>query len=171
MSDGFWTSILFDGVVLSVALGIVVLGSLGYNPRLWLQDAPPRARALATPLTNAERRVRLVVGILFFTTLAGVTVWSAARLLARHGETLSFGAVFSHFLGVFLVFNLFDLLVVDWLILLAFRPEFLTRLSVPGLSYEEIVGSYSYHFRAFIRGVGLIVVVSLIVGSLTYLLR
>jgi len=78
-----------DGATLSAALTVVILGSLAYNPRLWLQDAPPRVRALAPPLTNAERRNRLAVAALVILAIAGVTLWSATRLIARDGPAVS----------------------------------------------------------------------------------
>jgi len=84
-----WSAIVVDGATLSAALTVVILGSLAYNPRLWLQDAPPRVRALAPPLTDAERRHRLVVAALIFLAIAGVTVWSASRLIARDGPVVT----------------------------------------------------------------------------------
>jgi hypothetical protein len=157
-----------DALVLCSALGIVILGSLAYNPRLWLNDAPPRARALAPPLNDVERRDRNIVAALFLLALVLPTVWSAMRLVRRYGQTLSFGAAFGHYLGVFFLFNLFDLLIIDWLVLLVLKPAFLSRLSVPGLTYEETVGGYRYHFTAFLKGMGFIFAFSLLAAAATY---
>jgi hypothetical protein len=165
----FWTSVLVDGTVLSIAVSIVILGSLAYNPRLWIGDAPEPVRRLAPPLSAAERRDRWVVAGLFLLTVVAVTAWSASRLIAREG-TPSFGTLLIHFLGVFFLFNLVDLVVIDWLVLLGMRPRFLSRLSVPGLSYEETVGGYRYHFVAFLKGLGVITVLALIAASATYAL-
>jgi hypothetical protein len=164
-----WTAILADGAVLSTALGIVILGSLAYNPRLWINDAPPRARALAAPLTARERRDRTIVAVLFLLAIIGSATWSGARLVARHGGDVSFTIALVHFLGVFFLFNLFDLVVIDWLVVLQMRPGFVRRLSVPGLSYEETVGDYRYHFRAFLKGIGFIVVCALLAAAVTSL--
>ena len=164
MIDAFWP-VVVDGAVLCAALGTLILGSLAYNPRLWLNDAPPRVRALAPPLTPDEQRARLVTGVLFLVILIAVSAWSAARLYARHAAAPPFAMVFAHFVAVFFLFNLFDLVVIDWLIVLIVRPRFLTRLSVPDLSYEETVGGYGYHFRAFIKGIAVITVFSLIAAS------
>jgi hypothetical protein len=163
-----WAAIAFDGVVLCAALGVVILGSLAYNPRLWLNDAPPRTRALAAPLNGRERRDRNVVGVLFLLALVGATAWSAARLIRLHGATLSFATAFRHYLGVFFLFNLFDLLVIDWLVLLVLRPAFLSRLSAPGLTYEETVGGYGYHFIAFLKGMAFILALSLLAATVAY---
>jgi hypothetical protein len=158
-------TILIDAAVLCAALGTVIVGSLAYNPRLWLQDAPPRARALAPPLSPSERRVRLLVAGLFVVALVSVTAWSGQKLIARHGATLRFATALAHYLAVFSLFNLFDLLVIDWLLLLVMRPAFLSRLSVPGLSYEETVGGFRYHFRAFLKGLGFVAAMSLIAAG------
>ena len=158
-----------DGVVLSIALGVVIVGSLAYNPRLWINDAPPRVRALTAPLTARERRDRNIVAALFLVTLVAVAVWSAGRLFARYAESVPVAVVFGHFLGVMFLFNLFDLVVIDWLMLLVMRPAFIQRLHVPGLSYEETVGSYGYHFRAFLKGMGFVVLFSLVATLAVFL--
>jgi len=163
--------ILIEGAVLSAALSTVIVASVLYNPRLWINDAPPRVRELAPPLTAVERRARSITGTLLLLTFAVVTIWSAVRLLARYGETLSIATAFWHFLGVFFLFNLFDLVVIDWLVLLVLRPRALTRLSVPGLTHEETVGSFAYHFRGFVIGLGIITVGGLMAALLTYLAK
>ena len=162
-----WTAILIDGAVLSSALGVVILGSLAYNSRLWLNDAPRRVRELSPSLTPRERRERNVVAAIFLVTIVGATIWSSDRLLARHGEMLSFANALAHFLGVFFLFNVFDLLVIDYLVLLVLRPAFLARLAVAGLTYEETVGGYGYHFAAFIKGMAFIVTFSLLAAGLS----
>jgi hypothetical protein len=167
--NAFWTFVLVDGVTLSAALTIVILGSLAYNPRLWIGDAPEPVRKLTPALGPAERRDRWVVAGVFLLTIVAATAWSAARLISREG-TPSFATILIHFLGVFFIFNLVDLVVIDWLVLLVIRPRFLFRLSVPGLSYEETVGGYGYHFVAFLKGFGFITVMALVAASATYAL-
>jgi hypothetical protein len=96
-------AILIDGAVLSASLTAVILVSLFYNPRIWINDAPPRVRTLAPPLTVIECRARAIAGLLLLLTFVTVTLWSAGRLLTRHEATLSLGTAFSHFVGVFFV--------------------------------------------------------------------
>ena len=163
-------AILIDGLVLSAALMAVILASLLYNPRLWINDAPPRVRLLAPPLTVRERRARTITGLFLLLTFTAVTLWSATKLLNRDGEALSLTTAVGHFVGVFFLFNVFDLIVIDWLFLLVLRPRML-QLSVPGLSYEETVGSYGHHFRGFIIGLGFVTVGGVIAGLITYAVK
>ena len=158
---------MVEAGVVCAALGLVIVGSLRYNPRLWVNDLPPDVRQLVTPLTPAERRDRNVVAALFLLTMVGTSWWVGARLIARYGETLTFAAALRHFLAVFFLFNLFDLVVIDWLMLLVMKPAFIARLGVPGLSYEETVGGYGYHFLGFLKGMGFILVAGLVAAGLT----
>ena len=169
--DLSWRAILIEGTVLSAALTLVIVGSLAYNPRIWREDAPPRARALVPPLSPSERRARNVVAALVFLTIVAVTVWSASRLVARLGPDVSYLSAFWHFAGVFMMFNLVDLVVIDWLILLVLRPRYLLQFTVPGLSYEESVGNYSYHFIGFLKGLGFVTAMSAIAATAIFLVR
>jgi len=57
------------------------------------------------------------------------------------------------FLGVFtvlLVFNVVDLLVLDWLIFVTIRPGIVV---LPGTEDAEGYRDYGFHFRAFLKGV------------------
>lgn len=163
-----WTAVLVDAGVVCAALGLVIVGSLAYNPRLWVNDLPPPVRAMVPPLTPAERRDRNIVAALFLGAMVATTWWAAARLIARSGATLSFATAFGHFLAVFFLFNLFDLVVIDWLMLLVLKPSFLAGIAVPGLSYEETVGGYGYHFGAFLKGMVFILVASALAAGFTF---
>ncbi|MCC7209543.1 MAG: hypothetical protein IT323_19700, partial [Anaerolineae bacterium] len=50
--------IVADGALYSGVLGVAILGSLAWNPRLWIQDFPKALREQTPPLNNTERRQR-----------------------------------------------------------------------------------------------------------------
>jgi hypothetical protein len=161
--------ILRDGAVLSLTLGAILIGSLAVNARLWLQDAPKEIRDQAPPLSPRERRQRALVGVLFLTTLLGNLLVSLAGLVARSGGAPSFLAAFVHVYGVLMVFNLFDLLIVDYLLGLIIRPKFLRVFETPGLSYEKVFGGFGYHFKAFCKGsVMLAGMAAFVAGALSF---
>ncbi len=68
--------VVIDGTLLSLILGAMIMGSLVYNPRLWLQDYPKAVQAKSVfelareaaptphdnPLPAADARLALPVG-------------------------------------------------------------------------------------------------------------
>ena len=53
------TDILIYGLLMSIVTGVLILGSLYINPRIWLQDYPAEIRAKVPPNTPDEKRAQL----------------------------------------------------------------------------------------------------------------
>jgi hypothetical protein len=93
---------------------------------------------------------------------AGVVVLSVVRLAKIGSESI----FFSVFLGTFvvlLVFNAVDLLILDWLVFVTFRPKIVV---LPGTEGAEGYGDYGFHFRAFLRGLAGSFVGSIVVAGM-----
>src|SRR5215217_7039814 len=117
-------SILAEGLLLSLLLSLIVLVSIRFNPRLWLQDAPPEMQALVAPMTPTEKRQKKIVAA-FVLGLPVLILWlSITRLHADSVGSPSVAAVFLDAFGVLMVFNLFDLLILDYLLLMIIKPKF-----------------------------------------------
>jgi hypothetical protein len=85
-------------------------------------------------------------------------------LAARTGQA----AFLPLFLGTYLVFeivNLFDLLVIDYLVLLVLKPK---SLFIPGALALVQEQGYGFHFKGFLKGSVLGVVLSAAI-ALTWL--
>jgi len=59
-----------------------------------------------------------------------------------------------------MVFNVFDLLVLDWLLFCTIQPRF---MALPGTEGMAAYGDYGFHAVGFLKGT----VFSLVAGSLT----
>jgi hypothetical protein len=144
-------NILAEGLLLSLLLSLVVLGSIRFNPRLWLQDAPPQIKALVAPMTPTEKRQQKLVAA-FILGLPVLILWlSITRLHAQSVSNPSFITVFLDAFGVLMVFNLFDLLVLDYLLLTIIKPKFAI---IPGTEavHQQYLYSYRFHFVGFLKG-------------------
>lgn len=158
---------LYYGALLSIGLSAIILVSLRYWPMVWIHDAPAEVRAVARPLTEAERRVRWVVTVLFFGWMAVILVASLAALRALSGGSPSFiDTALSTFI-IFMTFNLVDLLLLDWLLVETMRPSF---LAFPGVDQPAAFGGYTYHFIGFLKGTLGGAVFSLVVAALVVLI-
>lgn len=160
-------SILVEGLFLSLGLSVVILVSLSINPRIWLQDYPPEIKARVAPQTPLEKQQRAIVAVCFLAVAVGVLFVSTMRLHAENGGSPSFLAIFLNSYAVLQVFNLFDVVVLDYLLLTVIRPTFAT---IPGS--EAVIESISlssvlrFHFVGFLQGCIYLAVVSLIVAAL-----
>ena len=72
----------------------------------------------------------------------------------------SFWELAAHAFGVIFIFNLFDLLILDWLILCRFTPRWVL---LPGAERMEIAKPYYQHFKGFLSGT----IVAALVGIAT----
>ena len=142
--------LLRDGALLCGVVGPLVMGSLYYNPEIWLQDYPPDVRERYGPPRRPEtRRQKLLVAgpMVMFVLLW--PVYSTLRRRSANGGRLSFPAAFLHAAGLIGVFNLFDAVVLDYLILTRMNPRFAILPGTEGLAGYQDLGLQG---RAFLKG-------------------
>jgi hypothetical protein len=140
-----------DGALLSGVLGALALGSLYYNAEIWHQDYPPDVREKAGPMSAAAKRQRAVVAVPLILTALGVPVYSNLKLKRRNRGELSFLSAFVNAYAVGQMWNLFDLLVLDYL-LFKLRPDFAV---LPGTEGMAAYDDFSFSVRGFLKGLWL----------------
>ena len=155
--------IILYGTVLSVIASIFLIGVLRFNPRLFLQDYPEDIQKQVPPKTAKEKRQSLVVGIPFLFLLIAVPFVSTLTLKQQGGEAISFLSLFLNAFGVMFIFNLVDLLLLDWLMFCFITPSFVI---IPGTEGMKEYKDYGYHFRAFLKGTILSVVAGLVIAGI-----
>lgn len=158
----FYHSFLY-GAILSGVLTILILGSLYINPEMWLHDAPREVQEKHGPMsTRAWRQRNWLIGA-FAVALVGIIGLSLYQLPAVVGESLTFLTLFLHLWIMFMLFNIVDLLLIDWLIVEFLCPDFIVQSSVGRLMAER---NYWFHWQAFLKGSVGILVVSLLLAGL-----
>jgi hypothetical protein len=151
--------ILLNGTVLSLVLGAIVIVSLIYNARLWLQDYPKPIRDRVPPLSAAEKRGRIVVGVLLLGTLLGGILLETFHLRRESAGSLSFGVAYLDIFLLLLIFNLFDALVIDFFIISLLKPRFVI---LPGTEdLKDTLIDYRKQVIDFLKGLVFCVVASL----------
>lgn len=149
---------LLNGIILSLVLGVVVMGSLIYNARLWLQDYPKPIQEKVPPLSPAEKRERVVVAVLVMGILLGGLILETLQLRADPG-VISFGPAYLNFFSMLFIFNLFDALVLDLFILTLLKPKFAIHAGAEGMEY--LFNDYRKQLVDFLKGIVFCVVASL----------
>jgi hypothetical protein len=159
---------LLYGAILSVLLSVLIVGSLYWRPMIWIGDAPKEVRAVAPPPTAADRRAKLILGVVFIAVLLGVIAKALLGLRNLSSGALTFSDAFLVTFIIFETFNLVDLLIIDWLIVEWWRPSFIT---FPGAEGMNFFGGYVYHFRGFLIGTVMVLLGSLgVAGVAVWLL-
>jgi hypothetical protein len=110
-----WTTAAFAAGYI-VVLSAVLLAMSLRNPRLMLRGYPDQVRAAVPPKTAAERRETVCWGVPILGLTLGMPL--AATIVARlQLPGPSFTEAFVNAFVVMIAFDLFDWLVVDWLVL------------------------------------------------------
>jgi hypothetical protein len=159
--------ILLDGAILSILASLFLIGTLCFNPRLFLQDYPQGIQSLVPAKTPKEKRQSLIVGIPFLLLLVVVPFLSTLSLMRQSSGEVTFFQLFLHAFGVIFIFNIVDLIVLDWLMFCTWTPSFLV---IPGSEGSETYKDYFYHFKASIIGTILSVVGGLLIAGCLSLL-
>ncbi len=157
---------LLYGLILSVLLLGVLLAAASLKPVVPASVVPPDVPAYAVPpeVEARRQRKRLLVPVLL--AIVG-TLTAAVWTLPAAGIAPSFATVFACGFLVAFVFNLFDLLVIDWLLIVAWRPRWFVP---PGTEGDAANRTYRFHFVGFLKGLGFCVVAGLFAATLNGLI-
>lgn len=154
---------LIWGSVLSLYLGIAFVGLLFVNAEMWLADYPPDIRKAFGPMGPGARAQRAWLGIPVVLMALAIVVYATVRFVETYPESSDFAGVALHTFVMLMVFNIVDLLVIDWLVFVRIRPAFVVLPGTEGLAGYD---SYGFHARAFFKGTLGIAVASLVIAGI-----
>lgn len=157
--------VLKAAVVTSILFVVIVLVSLTYNPRLWIQDFPKEMQAEMAPLSRGERLARGLVAILLLGVVIGIPLLSVLRLKSIQGS-ITFLEGFLHIWLIFMSVNIVDLVIIDWAIGVWWQPEFLSTPEIDPLSQYN---TYQFHVIEHFKGTVLLTAVALVLSALVSL--
>ncbi|HRF47760.1 MAG TPA: hypothetical protein PLC98_09060 [Anaerolineales bacterium] len=148
-----WIDVLENGVffggLITAWMIVVVIGSLRWNPEIWVHDAPPEMRAALPPKSDLARRQTTWVAAVMFAGLAALLIGQIVELNTRLRGSPGFLPIFvAIWLGL-QTFNLIDLVLIDWLLIETIRPSWAT---LPGAEAFAERRFYGFHFRGFLKG-------------------
>src|SRR5262245_28788879 len=111
---------LIFGVYLSAMLTALVIASLRINNEMWLNDYPEDIRAKWGPMSARAKRMQRWVALLMFALIIGLLVLQLVTLVRASGG-FSFGEVALSLWTSLMLFNLVDLVLIDWLFLIVLQ--------------------------------------------------
>lgn len=155
---------ILEGLVYSVVLGAIVTISQLFNARLWINDYPKAIQNIVPKRTKKEIIEKLSIGIPFILIMFGYPIYSTIVLKETMSTDYTFMAGFLNTFIICSTFNVFDLVVLDWLIFCYINPKYLVLEGTEGLKeYKD----YGFHLRAAFKGFLFTVIISGITAVLT----
>ncbi len=100
----------------------------------------------------------LLLGMLIGVPFAVALLWRTATLGSD-----SFWELSAYVFGVLFIFNLVDLVILDWLIVCWIKPRWVI---LPGTEHIAIPNPYLHHFKEFLMGTAGLTVVGLAIAAL-----
>lgn len=160
--------ILIDGGLLSLSLGILIVGSLILNARLWLQDYPKEVRDKVPPLSTQEKRAQKLMMLPVMALMIGVPLYSTYLLRVENGGTLPFITAYLNAFLVLHMFNLFDAVVLDVLLLSVMKPQFaiLPNTEIADYHFDD----WGMQFKNYLKGLVFCAVFALPLAAVALLL-
>ncbi len=145
-------------------IGTLIIAAMYYNAEILYDDYPADIKAKAGPMNQRAKRQRPFVAIPLVLLVLGMPIYSNLKLKRQNKGRLSFLAAFFNAYAVSTFFNLFDLLVLDYLFVITLQPDFVVLPGTEGMaSYHD----YFFPFVGFLKGLGYGLVSSLLIAFLT----
>ncbi|PEN49473.1 nitroreductase [Bacillus wiedmannii] len=152
---------MYVGVIMSIVLSVMILGSSYYNPRLSLTEYPKDIQKVVFPKSIDEKKQTIYFNIIYNAILFG-TPFVSTYILHKHDKLLYIDA-YLHIFGILMIFNLVDLFIIDWLIFCWITPRFVVIPSTEGMrGYKD----YKFHLRGAIVGTTFLAIVSLFLAGI-----
>ena len=143
-----FNSALICGLVLSLVLSTIMVISAAIAPDMWVGDYPPDIKERFGPMSPRAARIRPFVATLVFAAALAIPVIGLYNLSSKVGY-LQFLPALVFSATALLVFNVFDLLVLDWLFFCTIQPR---PMVLPGTEGMAGYRDYRFHFIGFLKG-------------------
>lgn len=155
------------GLILSLLLTLVIAISFFVAPDMWVGDYPEDIQEKYGEMSSKAKRYRTPVALAFFLVALLVPLLGIVHLRQSTDFVLGFIDHYnSAFISLF-VFNLFDWLVLDWLLFVTIQP---TIVVLPGTEGMAGYKDYWFHFKAFLSGIGFCLGGALLIAGLAWLI-
>ncbi|HET6847103.1 MAG TPA: hypothetical protein VFH29_09730 [Anaerolineales bacterium] len=153
---------LVNGAVLSITLVLIMFVSGKLALDMWVGDYPPDVRQKFGPMSARARRLRPYFAAAVFLAVLIIPILGLSAFRSANGAVAFLPALVFGMISVF-VFNLFDLLILDWLLFCTIQP---LSMVLPGTEGMAGYRDYRFHFIGFLKGLGFCLIGGLVIAAL-----
>jgi len=161
-----WQLLFYDaliyGLVLSLVLTILSVISGAVALDMFVDDYPPDIKQKYGPMSKRAARLRPYIAALLFMPVLVIPIIGLLSLRAEI-EYVPFLPALAFSVIALLVFNIFDLIILDWLFFCTIQPR---SMVLPGTEGMAGYHDYRFHFIGFLKGLGFSAVGGLLIALL-----
>jgi hypothetical protein len=157
----FYEALIY-GLVLSVALTILTAISGAIALDMFVDDYPPDIKQTYGPMSHRAARLRPFIAALLFLTILVIPIVGLFGLQTKFLTVPFLPALVFSAIVVF-VFNVFDLIILDWLFFCTIQPR---SMVLPGTEGMAGYRDYRFHVLGFLKGLGFNAVIGLLIAVL-----
>ena len=140
-----WTHrVVRDGLLLSVVFSAIIVGTALIDPWIMLENYPPAIRELVTPPDDLPVVLPVVIGVGMMVVLVWLMVRSVVALERDRGGRLGLAGAALHAWLLFQVVNLWDVVILDWLLFVTIQPA---AFLLPGTEGHPAYDDYLFHLK------------------------
>ena len=161
------TRALVNGAWLSLVLTVIMLISGLIALDMWVGDYPPDVKQKYGPMSPRAARARPFVAVAVFGAVLLIPILGLFALRTELGSVPFLAALVFGAVAVF-VFNLYDLLILDWLLFCTIQPR---AMVLPGTEGMAGYRDYRFHFIGFLKGLGFCAAGGLVIAGLWALIQ
>jgi len=158
---------VIKGLIWSVLWIIYVYVIVTKYPWQMLHEYPKdiqKASVLQEPTTEQKKNAKL------FGTIGSLVIFGALitfGLIRFAGSRESYGKVLLYIFIIAMIWNIADLLIMDWLIICRITPKWVV---IPGTEGCSGYKDYFFHFKGFLIGCVYTGIMSLLISGVCYLI-
>ena len=161
-----WQRLFYDAFIYGLALSLVltillaVSGAIALD--MFVDNYPPDIKQKYGTMSPRSTRMRPYFAALLFLTLLAIPMMGLFALQAER-NSVPFLPASAFSVSTLFVFNLFDLMILDWLLFCTIQPRMMV---LPGTEGMAGYNDYRFHFIGFLKGLGFSVVGGLLIAVL-----
>lgn len=132
-----------------IAAGYIFVVMVTVSPRVWgYQDYPEAIKRKVPPQTKNERVLAGIIGLPWFLFALGFPVLSTYMLKTELAGEMPFVIAFLNIFVLLLLFDISDLVILDWLIISKITPRFVIIPGTEANDYKD----FSHHYKGHVWG-------------------
>ncbi len=157
---------LLDGIIISIIICGWISVILKVNPRFEMKSYPLEIVNSVEKQTKNEKKGFLMMALPMLLLVMIYLIFST--FFAYEDFDISYLVLFLHLFIVFMIWNVFDLIIFDWLIFCTINPEFMI---LPGTKGHPAYKDYMYHFIGSLKGIFLSAIGAMIIAGVIFLIK